>query len=425
MKPLKVKMSPNKVIIVGAGLAGLACARRLMKDEVPFLILEADQRIGGRLKSDKFEGFILNHGFQVLQTAYPEARRVLDYDILALKPFAPGAIIRINGEFYRIADPWRRPRDLWSTLTAPIGTMADRLRVIRLVTSLRRGAYARIFQHRDFPTIEFLKSEGFSETIIQRFFKPFFAGVCLDPEINASSRVFRYVFRIFAEGMVALPAEGMAAIVDQLTNVLPPKSIRTGLRVKSLQPHGVELETGEQINGNAVVLATDGPETARLLGAAGSIGSRGELCLYFAAKKPPLDEPYLVLNGNGTGWVNSLTVPSTVAPRYAPAGQHLISVVDIGYRAADNLTVEARVRQELIEWFGLAVSEWRHLKTYRIEHALPEQNPPMPDPMLQSAAVRPGLYVCGEYGSVPGIQWALLSGRQTAEKVLKDLDTQS
>jgi hypothetical protein len=99
---------------------------------------------------------------------------VLDYDLLALRPFAPGAIIRINGNFHRIADPWHRPRDLWSTLTAPIGTMGDRLRVIRLVLSVRRGTYARIFQDHDTPTIEFLRSSGFSETMIQRVIKPFY-----------------------------------------------------------------------------------------------------------------------------------------------------------------------------------------------------------------------------------------------------------
>ena len=418
-----MKIPHKEVVIVGAGLAGLSCARRLMKDDIPFLILEADQRIGGRLKTDRYEGFILNHGFQVLQTAYPEARRVLDYDRLALRPFAPGAIIRINGNFHRIADPWRQPRDFWSTLTAPIGTMADRLRMIRLVINLRRGTYARIFQNHDLPAIEFLRSEGFSETIIQRFIKPFFAGVCLDPEINASSRVFRYVFRIFAEGSVALPSEGMAAIVDQLEDDLPPDRIRTGIRVQSIHPGGVELKTGEHIDGSAVVLATDGPETARLLGVPGSIGSRGEWCLYFAAEESPIDGPYLVLNGDGSGWINSLTIPSTVAPSYAPAGQHLISVVVIGDRSGDGAMVEATVRQELTEWFGRVVSEWRHLKTYRIVHALPVQNPPMPDPTRPSAAIRPGIYVCGEYGSVPGIQWALLSGRQTAEEVLKMMNS--
>ena len=418
-----MNLPDKKVIIVGAGLAGLACARRLFQAGIPFLILEADRRIGGRLKTDNLNGFILNHGFQVLQTAYPEARRVLNYDRLGLRPFAPGAIIRIDGRFHKIADPWRYPRELWHTLSAPIGTMADRLRMIRLALNVRRGRPSRIFQEQDLPTMEFLRSKGFTEKIIRRFLKPFFAGVCLDPEINASSRVFQYIFRIFAEGDVVLPGEGMAAIADQLMQDLPIDRIRTASRVASIHPGGVVLESGKAIDGRAVVLATEGPETARLSGTPKLSGSRGEICLYFAAKQPPIDEPYLVLNGEGTGLVNSLTVPSIVAPNYAPAGQHLISVVLIGNLNIDDRSVEAAVCKELTQWFGPEVNGWRHLKTYRIVHALPDQSPPMPDPSQRSAEKIAGIYVCGEYGSVPGIQWALLSGRQVAEKVIKELDS--
>jgi len=334
-------------------------------------------------------------------------------------PFAPGAVIHIDGRFHRIADPRRRPRDLWRTMTAPIGTMGDRLRMIRLALNVRSGTPSRIFQRQDMPTMAFLRSKGFSEKIIQRFFRPFFAGVCLDPEITASSRVFQYIFRIFAEGDVALPGLGMAAIVDQLMENLPPDRIRTETRVESIHPEGAVLVSGETIDGCAVVLATEGPETARLAGTPVQGGSHGELCLYFAAEEPPIDEPYLILNGDGTGWVNSLTVPSVVAPTYAPAGLHLISVVVIGHLDAGDSSVETIVRRELTGWFGPVVDDWRHLKTYRIEHALPAQPPPMPDPTLAATSFKPGIFVCGEYGSVPGIQWAMLSGRHAAEAVLK------
>ena len=416
-----MKATDKKVIIIGAGLAGLSCARRLAAADIPFSILEADQRIGGRVKTDQVDGFLLDHGFQVLQTAYPEARSALDFKRLELKPFAPGAIIRAEGKFHVIADPRRHPRDLLSTLTAPIGTLGDRLRMARLAFNVRRRSIDVIFEKPDMLTIEFLRSNGFSKRIINRFFKPFFAGVCLDPDIKASSRVFKYIFRIFAEGDVALPAQGMGAIPAQLAENLPEGSIRTGTRVESVLHRRVELTSGETINGHAVVLATEGPETARLAGMQPQGRSRGELCLYYAAKNSPVDKPYLVLNGDGTGWVNSLTIPSIAAPTYAPAGQYLVSVVVIGHMEADDKSVEDKVRKELTGWFGEAVAGWRHLKTYRIVHALPDQSPPIPDPTVAVPPIRPGLFVCGEYGSVPGIQWAMLSGRHAAEAVLKEL----
>jgi phytoene dehydrogenase-like protein len=420
-----MKTSNEAVIIVGAGLAGLSCARRLMEGNTPFVILEADQRIGGRLKTDKVDGFLLDRGFQVLQTAYPEARRMLDYRRLELKPFAPGAIIRTEGKFYTIADPRRRPLELWNTATAPIGEFLDRMRMANLALKVSRGSVSDLFKKPDMDTVNFLRAEGFSAKIIQKFFLPFFSGVCLDPRIEASSRIFQYIFRIFAEGDVALPAQGMGAIPQQLAETLPPGSVRTGCRVESIRQGKIVLTSGETIKGQAVVLATEGPATARLAELPLRGRSRGELCLYYTARRPPVAKPYLVLNGEGTGWVNSLTVPSVVAPTYAPAGQHLVSVVIIGHLDADDTSVELTVRRELTEWFGPAVGNWRHLKTDRIQHALPEQPPPMPDPTVAAPQIRPGLFFCGEYGSAPGIQWAMLSGRQAAEAVLKELGKKS
>lgn len=409
------------VIIVGAGLAGLSCARRLKKDNLPFLIVEADEQIGGRIKTDRLDGFLLNHGFQVLQTAYPEARRVLDFAGLDLKPFAPGTMIRIGGKIHRVADPLRRPRDLIATLTAPIGSLTDRLKILKLVRKVRRPTVPELFNTPELSTLDFLRAEGFSEQIIGRFFKPFFAGVCLDPEIRASSRVFQYVLRIFAEGDVALPGRGMAAIVDQLASQLPPDCIKTGARVASIKSGGVVLTTGEGIDACAVVLATEAPETARLAGLPWQGGSRGEYCLYFAADNAPVDAPYLLLNGDGDGKVNSLTVPSIVAPSYAPANQHLVSVVVIEKPPIGDDHLEAEVQNELMEWFGPAVKAWCHLKTFRIEHALPTQLPPMPDPTKPPDSANSGIYICGEFNSVPGIQWAMLSGRLAAEQVVKEL----
>ncbi|MGA1525128.1 MAG: FAD-dependent oxidoreductase, partial [Planctomycetota bacterium] len=97
------------VLVVGAGLAGLTCARALSAAGVPVRVLDAADAVGGRVRTDVVEGFRLDRGFQVLQTAYPEARRALDYGALELRPFEPGALVRVAGRFVRVVDPWRRP----------------------------------------------------------------------------------------------------------------------------------------------------------------------------------------------------------------------------------------------------------------------------------------------------------------------------
>ena len=409
------------VVIIGAGIAGLSCARHLNTNHVSFIVLEADARIGGRLKTDVHDGFILNHGFQVLQTAYPEACRWLDYRRLELNAFAPGAVIRADGRFYCISDPIRRPRDIWTTLTAPVGSFTDRLRMILMASKARRGSVSDLFQQPEMTTLEYLRSRRISEKMIERFFKPFFGGVCLDPQIQASSHVFNYVLRIFAKGDVALPGRGMEAIVVQIAENIPADRIKTGSRVESIEDGSVVLSSGKVIKCRAVVVATDGPAALRLLGKPASIVSQSEWCLYFTNKEAPVQDPYLVLNGEGNGIINSLTVPSVVAPSYAPAGQHLISVVLIGNLDLDHKTAETAVRKELTDWFGAAVGDWRHLKTYRIDHALPAQMPPMPNPIIPAKPLKPGIFVCGELGSVPGIQWAMLSGRHAAQSVLNAL----
>jgi phytoene dehydrogenase-like protein len=405
-------------IIVGAGLAGLSCARRLQTKGVDYFLIEASDRPGGRVKSDVVKGFILNHGFQVLQTAYPEAQSLLDYSALNLRAFAPGAVFRIGGRFHAVADPRRAPRYVIQTLAAPIGTWGDRLRMARLNRRLTRGGPEEILRGPDIPTPDFLRGEGFSELMIERFFIPFFSGVCLDPQIKVSSRVFQYIFRMFAMGDVSIPARGMEEISKQIVGVIEPDRLRTGVRVQAVKKGTVTLESGEELSCRKAVLAVEAPEVERLLGFPARTGSRGEHCLYFSAEEPPLREPLLVVNAEGRGPINNLCVPSLVASACAPAGRCLISVTVIGDQFASKTDLEVAVRNQLTHWYGEVVHQWDLLRVYSIRHALPDQPAPAPNPTVAVGELRPGIFVCGEYGSLPSIQWALLSGRLAAEAVL-------
>jgi phytoene dehydrogenase-like protein len=410
-----------QVLIIGAGLAGLCCARVLHQAHIPFMILEASDGVGGRVRTDQVEGFLLDRGFQVLQTAYPEAQRVLDYSALKLKPFYPGALVYFDGRLHRVGDPRRMPRHLFSTIFSPIGTVTDKLRVARLRWQVSQGSVEDLFRRPESSTIAALKAQGFSESMIERFFRPFFSGVFFDRKLASSSRMFEFVFRMLAEGDTALPAGGIGAIPAQLADSLPAGSIRTCSPVAKVEEGNVVLASGEEIPARAVVLATDGSETARLLGEANAFSTVDSSCLYFAASKPPITEPILVLDGENEGPVTNLAVDSNVAPSYAPPGASLIQATVVGNPEITDLDLEAKSRAQLTRWFGPEVSDWRLLRMYRIKKALPDQIPPTPDPLSQPVRVNPWLFVCGEYQSLSSIHWAMVSGRRAAAAVIREL----
>jgi phytoene dehydrogenase-like protein len=409
------------VIIVGAGLAGLCCARVLRQAGIPFLILEASHGVGGRVCTDRVEGFLLDRGFQVLQTAYPEARLVLNYPTLNLKPFYPGALVYYDGQLHRVGDPLRQPQHFCSTVFSPVGTFMDKLRVARLRRRVSQGSIEDLFYRPETSTLAALKAQGFSNSMIERFFRPFFSGVFFDRELASSSRMFEFVFRMLATGATALPAGGMGAIPTQLAAALPEGSIRINSPVARVEEGTVFLVSGEEVQGRAVVLAGDGSETARLLGKAKPFPTVDCTCLYFANDKPPVADPILVLDGENTGPVTNLAVVSNVAPSYAPPGQALIQATVVGNPEISDQDLEAQSRAQLTRWFGPEVGNWRLLRLYRITRALPDQRPPTPDPLAQPVRLSPWLFVCGEYQSLSSLHWAMVSGRRAGEAVVREL----
>ncbi|CAK8530933.1 unnamed protein product [Lathyrus sativus] len=422
----------SRVIIIGAGLAGLAAATHLNSQNIPFLLLESSDAVGGRVRTDIVDGFRLDRGFQIFITAYPEAQKLLNYQSLNLQKFYSGAKIFYDGKFHTVADPLRHFLDSAKSLTNPIGSIFDKL----LIGTTRIGVLTKsdeqILTSEEVPTIELLKRLGFSDSIVTRFFRPFFGGIFFDPELQTTSRLFDFIFKCLALGENTLPANGISAIPEQLAARLPTDSILLNTKAVSIDFGGsesprVRLQNGDVLDSElGVIVAVEEPALVKLL--AGRKNPvlkkpvRSTVCLYFTAEPDyiPLHDPVLFLNGSGKGIVNNMFFVTNVAPTYGPPNKALVSVSLIGLfenESEDELV--DKVVQELSDWFGdRMVQEWKHLRTYRIEYAQPNQCPPTS--LKKNPNVESGLYLCGDYLTSATFDGALVSGRRAAESLLKD-----
>jgi phytoene dehydrogenase-like protein len=408
------------VVVVGAGLAGLACARALASAGVPVQVLEASDRPGGRVRTDLVDGFRIDRGFQILFTSYPEARRVLDLDALQLRRFAPGVQVFRGGAFHTLADPFRRPVDAGRTATAPLGSFWDKLRVVRLRAHAGLGTLDELFARPHESTHDRLRRLEFSQEFVDAFLRPFLAAVFRERELATSSRKLEFVIRMVAQGEASVPARGMEEIPAQLVRALPAGTLRTRTPVARVHPQAVELESGGRIGAAAVVVATDGSTAARLVPAFTAPHMVGVTAFSFEAKEPPLRGPWMLLDGEGRGPVNDAAVMSEIAPEYAPPGKALVSASVLGANA-DPGELEPRVRAQLRTWFGAAVDGWRLLRADVVHEAIPAEPPSALEPAQRPVRTPAGITVCGDHRDNASIDGALTSGRRAAESVLSHL----
>lgn len=431
------------VAIIGAGLAGLAAATRLSCAGVPFLLLEASDAVGGRVRTDTFDGFLLDRGFQIFITAYPEAQQLLDYRALDLRRFYSGAQVYYGGRFHTVADPFRHFADSLASLTNPIGSVADKLLVgLRRFWVLTRSDEELLFSPEETTAAELLRRIGLSGSIVDRFFRPFFGGIFFDNDLETTSRLFDFIFKCLALGDNALPATGISAIPEQLAARLPPSSILLNSKVGSVDL--IVNDSNESVdsvvtlrlqNGavlqceHGVIVAVEQPEAERLLGlelgkrVVAKPGFRSTACVYFSADagRVPVRDPVLFLNGSGEGIVNNMFFATNVAPSYGPPGKALVSVSLVGaFDGASDDDLAAKVLKELSEWFGgSVVGSWKHLRTYRIRFAQPDQSPPTD--LRKHPRIGSGVYVCGDHRTSATFDGALVSGREAAEVLLTDI----
>ena len=414
--------SDGRVIVVGGGVAGLQCARVLHEAGRSVLVLEASDRVGGRVRTDVVEGFALDRGFQVLLTAYPEVRRSLDLSSLDLRTFLPGALVRLGGRFVRVSDPLRDPGGLWETLRAPVGGLGDKLRVGLLRARVGRGTPAALLTGPDVTTSAALDAQGFSRAMRQHFFRPFFGGIFLEEALATSARMFHYTFRMFSEGYAALPAGGIGAIPAMMAAKLPPDSVSLRTRVVEVGAQGVVLADGTRLGCSAVVVATDQDAASSLL--PGEVEARpwhGTSCAYFDAPVAPVEQPLLVLNGDEEGPINSLCVPSVLDAGMAPPGRSLVSVTLRRGWVSGGETVGKpweSVMGQLERWYGQQVGGWRCLGVVEVPCALPAQDVGMLDPPERPGRLPSGVWIAGDHRDQSSLQGAMASGRRVAESIV-------
>ncbi len=414
-------MQPT-VIIIGGGLAGLTAARQLHSQGIDFKLLEATDRIGGRIKTEIVDGFRLDHGFQVLLTQYPEAKKWLDYNKLNLKSFTPGALLLLpDGKQTRIGDPLRDFSSLLPTVFSSAGNLADKLRILKLKTRLASLSIEDIFQQEEKTTLIALSKEyGFSQQMIDQFFAPFFSGIFLEKELATSRRMFDFVFKMFGEGDTAIPNLGMEEIPKQLAEPLPTASILTNARVSKIDNQTVQLSDGSSFTAPQIVVATEATSLVKEL-ATVKTSHQSTTHLHFIADESPFNKPIIALNTNKTRISNNICTISQVAKGYAPEGKNLISISVVGKSELSEKDLKKAVLKELETWLGKATQSWQHLDTRIVNYALPNQSKVQQTIPNQDYKIRQGLFLCGDYQLNGSINAAMLTGRKAAEAVIQEL----
>jgi protoporphyrinogen oxidase len=303
-------------------------------------------------------------------------------------------------------------KDIWTApqaLMAPVGGLLDKIQVLQLNLDTRNISDPEKLNSSK-SAMAFLKNYGFSDTMIERFFVPFFRGIFLERGLETNSSFFKFLYGQFAKGDVVVPKNGMQAIPEQIASHLSENQIRLNTAVNKIEGKTVHLENGETIEADQIVLATDANAAAKLLGEESNVEFNGTTCMYFESDSPlNLEgEPYLIVNSNSGELIDHIFTASDAVPSYAPEGKTLISVNIVGNKDVS----DEKVRSELAEWFGKEYI-WRHLKTYKIPEALPQY--------FQDSAVNNDLKIneytfrCGDYTAYPSLNGAMKTGREVAE----------
>jgi glycine/D-amino acid oxidase-like deaminating enzyme len=400
------------VVVIGAGLAGLVAAGRLQRAGYDVVVVERAEAVGGRVRTDVVDGFRLDRGFQLLNPAYPEARTALDLDALDLQPFLAGLVACVGEKRYPLGDPLRLPSAIRNDLTAPVGSMKEKLAFGTWVAGLGLGSADPIREGEDRSILEELQARGIGGRLTDAVLRPFLSGVLAEEELASSQRMVSMLLRAFARGLPSVPALGMQAMPDQLADRLQPGTLHLDTCVSGLRAGVVDTEAGS-VAARAVVCAVGG-EAALDLGVPGS-PMRSLTTWWYAADEPPSTRALLHVDAQRRGPLANTVVMTAAAPSYSLDGGSLVAATAVGTHP--DAQADARRHAGLL--YGVDPSGWELLRTDVVTHALPAH--PAGQPLAQPVALGEGLFVCGDHRDTPSIQGALVSGRRVADAVTAEL----
>lgn len=400
------------VIVVGAGLAGLAAATRLVAAGRSVLVLESSDAPGGRMRSDVVDGFVIDRGFQVLNTAYPELRRLDVLRHLDLRRLDRGAYLRSGDALHLVADPRRIPAGVAGLLAAPLGTLGERARLGAFLLAVAYSPSGLMRRAADVPFRDLLRRHGIDSDPAEHFLRPFLSGVLQEGALTTSSRFASFVLRTVVRGDVVVPAAGMGALPALLAARLPAGTVRTGQVVEVVRADGVDVRGGGTLRADAVIVAADPVGAARLLGLA-EPAMHAITTTWHATPTPPTARPMITLDTEGGPVANSVVLTNAAAS-YGASGRSLIASSSLGPEPLPDDVLRAT----LARLWGVDTGGWQQIA----QSVVPQSVPALPGGTRSSVRVRvaPGLLVAGDWRESPSSQGALRSGRRAADALLAD-----
>jgi protoporphyrinogen oxidase len=406
-----------RIYIIGAGVSGLVASKVLEDHGYKAMIIEATDRVGGRVKTDVIDGYQLDHGFQVLLTAYPSAQKYLNFDALELQHFLPGAAIFSDGNQKTIGDPLRNISLFFPTLFSGIGKFSDKLKILKLNSLLKKTTLAEIFAKSEKTTLQYLIDFGFSEEIIFKFFKPFFSGIFLEPELETSSRMFEFVYKMFGEGFATLPKGGIEAIPKQLKSNLKHSKFQFNTNVKSVEDGKIILDNGTELESDFTIIAT---ESSKLVGNLKKKETKWKSCdtLYFETNTMTIRKPIIGLIAESNALINNIFYHSSILSK-STGRKQLLSVTVVKQHNLSKEALKIRVQKELQDYCG--IDSCIFIKHYAIPNALPDLEGIKYEMLPAEIELTNSIFLAGDTQLNGSLNAAMISGEKAALNVIENL----